>query len=424
MARRAVAAAAAPVDGYESVACVPGGVITSGEVPKEKEKRKESDLRSRLDCFRERRRRSSRRRADLHRGEKRRSQRWCCFWCSCCKKLLLLGSAALMLLVLVSRIYKVTHATNPCRRAAESTTLLELLPSKEEANDSSGKRKLPKIVHQQWKSGKDTIPTPFSLWRESWRLLFPPPEYEHVLWTDDDCLALVKEHYGWFSPTYESYDRNIKRVDACRYFVLHRHGGLYADLDYEPLVNFWRYLPTSRVGIVESPHQYSEKHQNSLMSSPPGHDFWPSVVFGMLVERAEKPVLRATGPAFVDAAIRTYAAAKKGRHRRRHPEGRDDAPAYTLPCENFHRIPSIAADPRNSISPWFTRYWNHWLLGGWLVPMKDCGDFDLTEDDCQWGRHHNAVTWMTSTPMTSIGEDVGGTATTTTLWRAVVDAFQ
>jgi mannosyltransferase OCH1-like enzyme len=34
---------------------------------------------------------------------------------------------------------------------------------------------------------------------------------------------------------YEEYDQAIKRVGAVRYFIMHCHGGVYVDLDFEAL---------------------------------------------------------------------------------------------------------------------------------------------------------------------------------------------
>lgn len=71
-------------------------------------------------------------------------------------------------------------------------------------------------------------------------------------------------------------------------------GGVYADMDYEPLVNFWRYIPKDRVAFVESPFKYAELVQNSFMSSPKGDPFWESV-FNALETQRMKAVFHSTG---------------------------------------------------------------------------------------------------------------------------------
>lgn len=147
--------------------------------------------------------------------------------------------------------------------------------------------------------------------------------------------------------------------------------GIYADLDYEPLVNFYEYLPQNQVGLVESPYVYNERTQNSFMTSPRGDPFWIHVFQG-LTQSAHKSVLHATGPKFLDSMM-----------------NKSDHPVYTLPCENFHRIPyGELKDSR------WTAVIGRELLTR-IVPMnKHCGYFKQ-EESCQFGKHHNAAGWTT-----------------------------
>merc|ERR1712051_954255 len=98
-----------------------------------------------------------------------------------------------------------------------------------------------------------------------------------MLWTDENGRELIESDYPWFLEIYDGYQFGIQRADAVRYFILHKYGGLYADLDYEPLVNFWDHLPQDRVALIESPYQYNEMVQNSVMSSPKEDPFWMTI---------------------------------------------------------------------------------------------------------------------------------------------------
>jgi hypothetical protein len=51
------------------------------------------------------------------------------------------------------------------------------------------------------------------------------------LWTDSTSRHFVARHYPSFLATFDSYAYPIQRADAIRYFVLHRFGGIYMDLD-------------------------------------------------------------------------------------------------------------------------------------------------------------------------------------------------
>jgi mannosyltransferase OCH1-like enzyme len=66
----------------------------------------------------------------------------------------------------------------------------------------------------------------------------PIPHVIHQTWKDADNEALVREEYPDFWPVYRALPFGIQRVDAVRYLILLRFGGLYADLDAESLQPF------------------------------------------------------------------------------------------------------------------------------------------------------------------------------------------
>lgn len=268
------------------------------------------------------------------------------------------------------------HTTDPCLIAslALETLATNKLPQRE--TPSSSGELLPKIIHQQWKTSH--IPSgKLREWRKAWLDLYPEPEFAHSLWTDETMRQLIQEHYHWFLHIYDGYKYDIQRADASRYFILHHVGGLYADLDYQPLINFWDRIPRDRASVIESPYQYNEHHQNSLMASPKGDALWKQVFKG-LVETSNKggtAVFQATGPQFLDKVLRAQ------------PPGS----FYTLPCENFHRVPFVQGAGEES--PFITRVGHHTLAR--FFPMKYCGDF--SQQQCQFGKHHNAVTYLAET---------------------------
>jgi mannosyltransferase OCH1-like enzyme len=228
---------------------------------------------------------------------------------------------------------------------------------------------IPKIIHQQWKD--KIIPEKFNKWRNIWLQLFPEPEYTYMLWDDETARNFIKENYAWFLETFDSYKYNIHRVDATRYFILYHYGGIYADLDYEPLINFYKYLPQTMVGIIESPYVWNEKTQNALMSSPKGDPFWIDL-FHQLVENSKKKgILIVTGPRLMDAAIK-----------------RTNQPVYILPCENFQRVPlGEYSETNHRIMIERERRFRFQPLHG-----KHCGFY--SDNKCQFGRHHNTASYV------------------------------
>ena len=248
-----------------------------------------------------------------------------------------------------------------------STTLPDVATTTTSTQKEAFNPTLPKIIHHQWKD--QHVPTKYLKWYKKWKIHYPEPEYQHILWTDDSARSLIATHYTWFLDTYDNYDKNIKRADSARYFILHFMGGIYADLDYEPMTNFYDYLPQNQAGLIESPYLYNERTQNSFMSSPKGDPFWLDVFSG-LAKNAHRSVLNATGPKFLDRMIDST----------KHP-------VYTLPCENFHRIPYGELNE----SKWMVVFARELVTR--VVPMsKHCGFF-RQENSCQFGKHHNIGGW-------------------------------
>lgn len=62
------------------------------------------------------------------------------------------------------------------------------------------------------------------------------PEFQVVLYNDDDMLQLVEKEYPEFLVLYKIVPSAVERVDIWRYLVVHSKGGLYADSDFVPRV--------------------------------------------------------------------------------------------------------------------------------------------------------------------------------------------
>uniref|UniRef100_A0A7S1WB48 Uncharacterized protein n=1 Tax=Alexandrium catenella TaxID=2925 RepID=A0A7S1WB48_ALECA len=177
---------------------------------------------------------------------------------------------------------------------------------------------IPKIVHQTYKSA--TLPPRLAAYRRSWQSFLPG--WEHRLWLDEDNRNLVKEHYPWFLETYDGYDQTIKRVDAVRLFMMHRHGGVYADTDIEvvrdPVPLFagnhsLLFFAQSTIKCGRAAHVQVPQSQdsvgaipNALMASQPGHPFWIYLAMKLVHARHEELVMWATGPSRLTEALAAY----------------------------------------------------------------------------------------------------------------------
>ena len=98
---------------------------------------------------------------------------------------------------------------------------------------------IPKIIHQSAPADKSKWPEIWAKCQKKWKELFPAPKYEYKMWTDEDLDALMKNDFPEYYDMYKGYDQNIKRFDIARYFILHKYGGIYADMDYICFKNFY-----------------------------------------------------------------------------------------------------------------------------------------------------------------------------------------
>src|SRR6185437_14895260 len=89
---------------------------------------------------------------------------------------------------------------------------------------------VPKILHFIWMSGEP--PRAMRRYYEKWRRLHPGCDIR--LWTEETMHGFVTRAYPHLLPVYDGYPKMIQRVDAFRYLVLSRLGGVYADLDIDP----------------------------------------------------------------------------------------------------------------------------------------------------------------------------------------------
>ncbi len=171
---------------------------------------------------------------------------------------------------------------------------------------------IPKILHQTWK----TYEVPEEWWDcvNSWKRHHP--DWEYRLWTDEESEAFVARHYPEFLCTFQNYPYGIQRADAIRYLVLHHHGGVYADIDYECLQPLDPLLVghTAVIGLEPDEHAAISKvdHMlcNALMASEPGHPFMASVIRHLKAATpgtvADFDILATTGPLMLNKVHASY----------------------------------------------------------------------------------------------------------------------
>ena len=83
----------------------------------------------------------------------------------------------------------------------------------------------------------------------------------HYFWTDDNADTFFEDNYPWFIDTWNSYPSIVQRADALRYFVLHKFGGVFLDMDLfcrnplDPLISYLEAV---------TPHQHRRPAQGGM----------------------------------------------------------------------------------------------------------------------------------------------------------------
>lgn len=173
---------------------------------------------------------------------------------------------------------------------------------------------IPKIIFQTWKTRKvEDIPSNMRKWSLSWKT--HNPSYKYLLWDDHDNRDFIQNIYPWFLTKYDSYDKEINRADAIRYFFLYHYGGIYADMDFECLKDFDSLLEQYKNYDIILGKMGTNTHENdipnALMISKPHQEFWLYVFVLLLEKLSDGHVEAMTGPILLKNALEIYLSDKK-----------------------------------------------------------------------------------------------------------------
>ncbi|KAL7929310.1 glycosyltransferase family 32 protein [Trichoderma chlorosporum] len=118
---------------------------------------------------------------------------------------------------------------------------------------------IPKLLHQSWKSSD--LPAKFKRWSDTCRKHHP--DWEWVLWTDEDNFELVKDYFPWLEDTFLNLPGNIYKADLARNLYMYMFGGIYADLYTEclrPTLDALKLHNISLFGNSETKSEISTSH--------------------------------------------------------------------------------------------------------------------------------------------------------------------
>ncbi|ATP55375.1 glycoside transferase family 32 [Pedobacter ginsengisoli] len=93
----------------------------------------------------------------------------------------------------------------------------------------------------------------------------------------------IKRFFPDFLLQYDSYEKNIQRVDAVRYFILYKIGGVFIDMDFECLKNIEPLISDCDSVFGLEPREHCEQFRknkiicNAFMATKPENDFFKTI---------------------------------------------------------------------------------------------------------------------------------------------------
>ena len=176
------------------------------------------------------------------------------------------------------------------------------------------------IIHQIAPKNTSKWHPFWSKCNESWK-----EHYEVLLWNDEDDIdAIVKNDYPAYWNLYQSFPFHVMKIDFVRLCILHKYGGLYADMDvfcYQDIPE--KYFSKPFVALENLTEEYtSAKYENSMMYSEKSNPFllnmmnYVKILFINSRNIFEKPYRRTvkndnlinniTGSGMLEAGIKSF----------------------------------------------------------------------------------------------------------------------
>jgi len=168
-------------------------------------------------------------------------------------------------------------------------------------------------IHQLWwpftSEASSTPPVKYHENILSW--IEKNPHAHHKIWNREDSLQLLQTDYPWFVQKWLDFKQEIQRSDAIRPFILHKYGGVYADMDSVCYQNFQEFMKQAPIIIGNEfgnfiMNFFSTKiilENAILVSRAPLHPFW--IHYARSMSNHEN-ILKGTGPLMLTEAYHSF----------------------------------------------------------------------------------------------------------------------
>lgn len=169
----------------------------------------------------------------------------------------------------------------------------------------------PKIIHQVFGLWDNKIPNNIQKRIDSWKRLHP--RYKYILWNKKKCRDFIKKKFNWFLPIYDNYIYPVQRADSVRYFILYTYGGIYSDIDLEPVKCITPLLEKYKnKGSILYKSPNSELLTNDFMISKPKNLFWKKMISELINKHnfssisKHLTIMYSTGPLLLDDVYNVF----------------------------------------------------------------------------------------------------------------------
>lgn len=149
---------------------------------------------------------------------------------------------------------------------------------------------IPKITHQIWMQGFDSIPDKFK--KNIYDLHRLNPEYDHKQWNEHMLREECKKYSNECLERFDSLEQMITKVDLGRYVILYNYGGISVDTDMEqikplsntPNINSDNFMiskmpfPFNNIGLVN----------NAIIITPPNHGILADAIYTIINDKRKR----------------------------------------------------------------------------------------------------------------------------------------
>jgi len=92
---------------------------------------------------------------------------------------------------------------------------------------------IPRVIHQIWWQGSGVVPGKYTGNQKKWRSLNPDMSY--MCWDAEKIMPTVQKNFPRLTPVFHVLPYLVQKVDLAKYVLLYLYGGIYVDMDMEPV---------------------------------------------------------------------------------------------------------------------------------------------------------------------------------------------